>query len=133
MWSVCHGMCVEVGGISLGVILLSLSEAAYLLFGLLCGTLRTRLAHELLAYSSVSAPRFAAVILGLWIHAATSSDYLCGFQRWNSSHQGFVQQAHLHSGWEVQLNSKSEIPHMLLKETSSVACIYKLNFSAFNF
>lgn len=125
----CHGVCVEVGGISLGVILLSLSEAAYLLFGLLCGTLRTRLAHELLAYSSVSAPRFAAVILGLWIHAATSSDYLCGFQ----SHQGLVQQAHLHSGWEVQLNSKSEIPHMLLKGTSSVACIYKLSFSAFNF
>lgn len=37
------------------------------------------------------------------------------------------------SGWEVKLNSKSEIPHMLLKGTSSVACIYKLNFSAFNF
>lgn len=75
----CHGMCVEVGGISLGGILLSLSEAAYLLFGLLCSTLRTRLAHELLAYSSVSDSHFAVVILGLGIHAATSSDCLCGF------------------------------------------------------
>lgn len=101
-------MCVEVGGISLGVIL-SLSEAAYLLFGLLCGTLRTRLAHELLAYSSVSAPRFAAVILGLWIHAAMSSSCLCGFQRWNSSHQSFVQQAHLHAEPSPWLGDTTEL------------------------
>lgn len=70
-WRVCGGQ-----GISSGVILLSLSETAYLLFGLLCCTLRTTLAHELLEYSSVSDSHFVVVILGLWIYAATLVAYV---------------------------------------------------------
>lgn len=47
----CHGMCVEVRG---HLFSLSLPEAGYLLFGLLCCALLARLTHELPACSPVS-------------------------------------------------------------------------------